>query len=54
MPEPDKRNVLHVGPPKHPGEPELTPAMVEAVRQRIKDAGGALTVWAVLHEDVYE
>ncbi len=28
--------------------------MVETVRQRIKDAGGILTVWAVLNEDVYE
>jgi hypothetical protein len=28
--------------------------MVESVRRRIKDAGGVLTVWAVLHEDVYE
>ena len=28
--------------------------MVETVRQQIKDAGGILTVWAVLHEDVYE
>ena len=28
--------------------------MVESVRQRIKDAGGILTVWAVLDEDVYE
>ncbi len=28
--------------------------MVEAVRQRIVDAGGTLTVWAVLHEDLYE
>jgi hypothetical protein len=54
MPPPDKRNVLHVGPPKNPGETELTPAMVEAVGQLIKDAGGTLTVWAVLHEDVYE
>src|ERR1700743_1409965 len=54
MPEPDKRNVLHIGAPKHPGEPEITPAMVEIVRQRIKDAGGTLDVWAVLHEDVYE
>jgi hypothetical protein len=50
----DKRNVLHIGPPKHPGQPEITPAMVDAVRTRIKDAGGVLTVWAVLHEDVYE
>jgi hypothetical protein len=54
MPEPDKRNILHIGPPKHPGETEITPAMVERARQRIKDAGGSLTVWAVLHEDVYE
>ena len=50
----DKRNVLRVGPPEHPGETEITPAMVETVRQRIKDAGGILTVWAVLNEDVYE
>lgn len=54
VPEPDKRNVLHVGPPPRPGEIELTPAMVESVRQRIRGAGGALDVWAVLHEDVYE
>ena len=50
----DKRNVLRIGPPEHPGGTEITPAMVETVRQRIKDAGGILTVWAVLHEDVYE
>ena len=50
----DKRNVLHIGPPKHPGGTEITSAMVESVCQRIKDAGGTLTVWAVLHEDVYE
>ena len=50
----DKRNILRIGPPEHPGETEITPAMVESVRQRIKDAGGILTVWAVLHEDVYE
>ena len=49
MPDPDKRNVLRVGPPEHPGGTEITPAMVENVRQRIKDAGGILTVWAVLH-----
>jgi hypothetical protein len=54
MPVDDKRNVLRVGPPQHPGETEITPMMVETVRQRIKDAGGILTVWAVLHEDVYE
>jgi len=40
MPDPDKRNVLRVGPPEHPGGTEITPAMVENVRQRIKDAGG--------------
>ena len=50
----DKRNVLRMGPPEHPGETEITSAMVETVRQRIKDAGGTLTVWAVLDEDVYE
>ena len=54
MPFEDKRNVLRIGPPKHPGETEITPAMVESVCQRINDAGGVLTVWAVLHEDVYE
>ena len=51
---PDKRNVLHIGTPQHPGETEITPAMVESVRQRVKNAGGALDVWAVLHEDLYE
>jgi hypothetical protein len=50
----DKRNVLHIGPPEHPGGIEITPAMVESACQRIKDAGDILTVWAVLHEDVYE
>jgi hypothetical protein len=54
MPPDDKRNILRIGPPEHPGGTEITPAMVESVRQRIKDAGGTLTVWAVLHEDVYE
>jgi hypothetical protein len=50
----DERNILHIGPPARSGKPEITPAMVDAVRQRVKDAGGILTVWAVLHEDVYE
>src|SRR5665213_417621 len=54
MPVDDKRNVLHFGPPGHPGGTEMTPAMVDAVRKLINDAGGTLTVWAVLHEDVYE
>ena len=47
---PDDRNILKFGPPKYAGETEITPAMVESVRQRIRDAGGILTVWAVLHE----
>jgi hypothetical protein len=50
----DERNILRTGPPVRPGEAEITPAMVEEVCKRIKDAGGILTVWAVLHEDVYE
>lgn len=50
----DKRNILYIGPPKHPGGTEITPAMVDAVRQRIKNAGSTLDVWTVLHEDVYE
>jgi hypothetical protein len=51
---PDDRDTLKFGPPQYPGQIEITPDMVEAVRQRIKDAGSILTVWAVLHEDVYE
>jgi hypothetical protein len=54
MPLPEDRNILKFGPPKYPGQSEITPASVESVRQRIKEAGGVLTVWAVLHEDVYE
>src|ERR1700730_11594093 len=54
MPDPDKRNVLHIGPPQHAGGIEITSAMVDSARQRIKKAHGALDVWAVLHEDVYE
>jgi len=50
----EDRNILRMGPPDHPGGTEITPAMVESVCQRINDAGGVLTVWAVLHEDVYE
>lgn len=50
----DERNVLRIGPPARPGDAEITPAMVDVVRQRIEAAGGILTVWAVLHEDVYE
>jgi len=50
----EDRNVLRFGPPKYPGDTEITPAMVESVVQRIRDAGGILAVWAVLHEDVYE
>jgi hypothetical protein len=54
MPIYDERNVLHIGPPQRKGDPEITPAMADAVRQRIEGAGGKLVVWAVLHEDVYE
>lgn len=54
MPLDDERNILRIGPPARPGKPEITPAMADAVCQRIKDANGVLTVWAVLHEDVYE
>jgi hypothetical protein len=50
----DERNLLRIGPAARPGDAEITPAMVDVVRQRIKDAGGILTVWAVLNEDVYE
>jgi hypothetical protein len=50
----DPRNVLHIGPPQRTGDPEVTPAMAEAARQRIRDAGGALPIWAVLHEDRYD
>jgi hypothetical protein len=48
----DKRNVLRIGLPAQPGKAEITPAMVEAVLQRIEDAGGTLAVWAVLGEDL--
>ncbi|NEV00098.1 hypothetical protein [Bradyrhizobium uaiense] len=51
---PDDRNSLKLGPPGHPGQTGITPAMVESMRRRIKEAGGTLTVWAVLHEDAYE
>jgi hypothetical protein len=54
MPLPDDRNSLNAGPSAHPGPAGTTQAMVEGMRQRIRSAGGALTVWAVLHEDVYE
>ena len=54
MPSDDKRNMLRIGPPEHSGETEITPAMIESVLKIINDAGGILTVWAVLHEDVYE
>src|SRR5690348_14426875 len=54
MPVYDERNILKVGPEKRANYDEITPAMVEAVSKRIADAGGALVVWAVLHEDTYE
>lgn len=50
----DERNILHIGAPARPGDAAITQAMADAVRQRIEAAGGTLTVWAVLHEDVYE
>ena len=50
----DPRNVLRVGLLARLGYGDVTPAMVERVRQRIADAGGKLTVWAVLREDIYE
>lgn len=53
MPLDDERNILTIGPAEWPRR-EITPLMVEAARQRIQDAGGTLTVWAVLLEDVYE
>ncbi len=54
MPLQDKRNVLRIGPPQRPGDPEITPAMADAVRGRIEDAGGYLAVWAILHDDLYD
>jgi hypothetical protein len=54
VPIADERDVLRLGLPAPTDKAEITSHMVEAVRQRIVDAGGILTVWAVLHEDVYE
>jgi hypothetical protein len=54
MPIYDPRNVLHIGPPQRAGDPEVTQAMADAVRQRVRDVGGQLPVWAILHEDRYE
>lgn len=54
MPPLDPRNVLHIGPPLRLGQAVVTVEMVQAVRARIAAAGGALTIWAVLHEDIYE
>src|SRR5690348_16702574 len=54
MPVYDPRNVLHIGPPQRAGDSEVTRGMADAVRQRIRDAGGALPVWAILHEDRYD
>lgn len=50
----EARNILRIGAPEPPSETEITPAMVETVRRRIKDPGGFFTVRAVLREDVYE
>ncbi|MGA7178894.1 MAG: hypothetical protein WBX11_04810 [Thiobacillaceae bacterium] len=54
MPLQDERNILHIGPLPRPGHAEVTPAMADAVRERIIAAGGKLTVWAVLHDDLYD
>ena len=54
MPIYDPRNLLHIGPPQRASDPEITSAMADAVLQRIRDAGGALPVWLVLHEDRYD
>src|SRR5579863_2632786 len=54
MPVYDPRNVLHIGPPQRAGDSEVTPAMADAMRQRIGEAGGALPIWLVLHEDRYD
>ncbi|MDE3109499.1 MAG: hypothetical protein KGL02_06120 [Acidobacteriota bacterium] len=50
----DERNILRIGQRACAGSIEITRAMVDAVSARIKDAGGVLTVWAVLEEDTYE
>ena len=50
----DERNVLHVGSPRPGYDLVITPSMVDAVSARIRQAGAALTVWAVLNEDCYE
>ena len=47
MPDHDQRNVLHVGAPARPGDPEVTQATVDAVAARITAAGGALTIAAL-------
>lgn len=54
MPVYDPRNVLRIGLPQRPDDAEVTPAIADAVRQRIRDAGGALPVWLVLHENRYD
>jgi hypothetical protein len=54
MPVYDPRNLLHIGPPQRASDPEITQAMAEMVRQRIRDAGGGLPVWLILHEDRYD
>ena len=54
MPSTDTRNNLRIGPPFRFGDPPVTSTMVQAVRTRIAAAGGTLTIWAVLHEDIYE
>jgi hypothetical protein len=41
MPVYDARNVLHIGPPERPGDPEVTEAMAEVVRARIRARAAA-------------
>ena len=47
MPLQDERNVLRI-------EAGIAPAVLDAMRQRIREAGGNLPIWAVLHEDRYD
>ena len=42
----NERNVLRIGPPVRPGEAEITPAMVEAVRKRLAVALNRLWICA--------
>jgi hypothetical protein len=50
----DDRNTLYLGPPDDWHQVEITPPMLERVRERILAAGGALPIWGVMSEDTYE